>query len=106
MPDIAGVNGLRKNFKVVGTPNLPGKLSYALATGVAKFGVDYVLPGMLHAKFLRSPYANAKVVSVDCSKAWAIPGVVDIVTWDDSDGAARSWRQIHEAPRDWGSATA
>ena len=85
MPDIAGANGLRENFKVVGTRNLPGKLSYALATGVAKFGVDYVLPGMLHAKFLRSPYANAKVVSVDVTKARAIPGVVDIVTWEDEE---------------------
>ena len=85
MPDLAGVNGLRESFKVVGTPNVPGRLSYALATGVAKFGVDYVLPGMLHAKFLRSPYANAKVVSVETSKARAIPGVVDIVTWEDDD---------------------
>ena len=85
MPDIAGVNGLRENFKVVGKRNLPGKLSHALATGVAKFGVDYILPGMLHAKFLRSPYANAKVVSVDVSKANAIPGVAAVITWEDEE---------------------
>ena len=85
MPDYAGVNGLRESFKVVGQPNLPGKLSYALATGVAKFGADYVVPNMLHAKFLRSPYANAKVLSIDYSGALAIPGVVDIVTWEDKD---------------------
>ncbi|MCL2125600.1 MAG: molybdopterin-dependent oxidoreductase [Oscillospiraceae bacterium] len=85
MADLAGANGLRENFRVVGTRNLPGRLSYALATGIAKFGIDYVLPDMLHAKFLRSPYANAKVLSVDASKAWAIPGVVDIVTWEDED---------------------
>ena len=85
MPDHAGANGLRESFKVIGTPNLPGKLSYALATGVAKFGIDYVLPDMLHAKFLRSPYANAKILRADCSKARAIPGVADIVTWEDED---------------------
>jgi len=85
MPDYAGANGLRENFRVIGQPNLPGRLSHALASGVAKFGLDYVLPGMLHAKFLRSPYANAKVLSVDTTKAWAIPGVVDIVTWEDDD---------------------
>ncbi len=85
MADLAGVNGQRKEFRVVGKPNLPGKLSYALATGVAKFGIDYVVPDMLHAKFLRSPYANARVVSVDTTKARAIPGVVDIVTWEDED---------------------
>jgi len=85
MPDFAGVNGLREDFRVVGKPNLPGKASKALATGVAKYGVDYVLPNMLHAKFLRSPYGNARVRSVDISKAKALPGVVDIVTWEDED---------------------
>ncbi len=85
MADLAGVNGQREKFRVVGKPNLPGKLSYAMATGIAKFGIDYVVPDMLHAKFLRSPYANAKVISVDTTKAKAIPGVVDIVTWEDED---------------------
>ncbi|MCL2227121.1 MAG: molybdopterin-dependent oxidoreductase [Oscillospiraceae bacterium] len=85
MADLVGINGQRENFKVVGKHNLPGKVSYALASGVAKFGVDYALPGMLHAKFLRSPYANARVLSVDASKAKALPGVVDIVMWDDPD---------------------
>jgi len=85
MADLVGANGQRENFRIVGKPNTPGKLSYALATGIAKFGIDYVVPNMLHAKFLRSPYANAKVVSVDVTKAKAIPGVVDIVTWEDED---------------------
>ena len=85
MADIAGANGLREDFRVVGKPNLPGKSSYALASGIAKFGIDYVLPNMLHAKFLRSPYANARVLSVDTTKASALLGVVDIVTWEDED---------------------
>src|SRR3990170_5434064 len=83
MADLAGVNGQRKDFNVVGKPNLPGKLSYSLATGKAKFGIDYVYPNMLHAKFLRSPYANAAVKSVDVAAAKKIPGVVDILTWED-----------------------
>ena len=61
MPDYAGVNGLRENFKVVGQHNLPGVLSYAVASGVAKFCGDYTKPDMLFAKFLHSPYANAKI---------------------------------------------
>src|SRR5512136_2618514 len=85
MADLAGVNGTRKDFRVVGKPNLPGVLSWSQATGVAKFGIDYVVPGMLEAKFLRSPYANARIKSVDTAKAKAIPGVVDIVTWEDDD---------------------
>ncbi len=85
MADLAGVNGQRKDFRVVGKPNLPGRLSHAIATGIAKYGIDYAVPAMLHAKFLKSPYANAKVVSVDTEKARKIPGVVDIVTWEDED---------------------
>ena len=85
MPDYDGVNGLREEFRVVGSRNLPGRLSQALATGVAKFGLDYVMPGMLHAKFLRSPYANARVVSVDATAARALPGVVEIITWEDEE---------------------
>ena len=85
MADLAGINGTRKDFRVVGKPNLPGVLSWAQATGVAKYGIDYVVPDMLHAKFLHSPYANARVNKVDKTKALAIPGVVDIVTWEDED---------------------
>ena len=85
MADIVGVNGQRESFRVVGKPNKPGILSYALASGVAKFGADYTAPDMLFAKFLRSPYAHAKVLSIDTSKAWKVPGVVDIVLWDDDD---------------------
>ncbi len=85
MADLAGVNGQRKEFKVVGKPNLPGKLSYSLATGMAKFGSDYVFPDMLHAKFLRSPHGNAEVISVDTVAAKKIPGVIDVITWEDPD---------------------
>jgi CO/xanthine dehydrogenase Mo-binding subunit len=85
MADLIGVNGQREDFRVVGKPNLPGKVSYALATGIAKFGVDYTAPNLLHAKFLRSPYANAWVRNVDITAARALPGVVDIVTWEDDD---------------------
>ncbi len=85
MADLAGVNGTRKDFRVVGKPNLPGVLSWSQATGAARFGIDYAVPDMLHAKFLRSPYANARIKSLDITKAKAVPGVVDIVTWEDED---------------------
>src|SRR5512138_3355798 len=80
-----GANGSRKDFRVVGKPNLPGVLSWSQAAGVARFGIDYVVPDMLHAKFLRSPFANARIKRLDISKAKTIPGVVDIVTWEDAD---------------------
>ena len=85
MADLEGVNGQRENFRVVGKPNLPGRLSYAMAAGIAKYGADYVVPDMLHAKFLRSPYANARIISIDTVNAKKIPGVVDILTFEDED---------------------
>ena len=85
MADLAGINGQRKEFRVVGKPNLPGRLSYSIATGVARYGADYVVPDMLHAKFLRSPYANAIIKSMNTDNAMKIPGVIDILTWEDAD---------------------
>jgi CO/xanthine dehydrogenase Mo-binding subunit len=85
MADLAGANGQREKFEVVGKPTVPGKLSYLIATGNAKFGIDYVFDKMLHAKFLRNPYANASVKSVDVAAAMKIPGVVQVLTWEDED---------------------
>jgi CO/xanthine dehydrogenase Mo-binding subunit len=85
MADIEGSNGQRAVFNAVGRSNVPGRLSYTIATGGAKFGTDAVLPGMLHAKFLRSPYGRARIKSMDVSDAKALEGVMDIVTWDDPD---------------------
>ncbi len=85
MADIEGSNGQRAEFKAVGRPNTPGRLSYVIATGRAKFGTDAVLPDMLHAKFLRSPHGRAKIKSMNISKAAALPGVIDIVAWDDPE---------------------
>jgi carbon-monoxide dehydrogenase large subunit len=41
---------------------------------------DVVLPGMLHLELLRSPYAHARISSIDTSAAEALPGVVAVVT--------------------------
>jgi CO/xanthine dehydrogenase Mo-binding subunit len=80
MADLDGSNGLRKEFKAVGRANVPGRLSYSMATGMAKYGGDAVIPDMLHAKYLRSPYGRVRIKSMDISRARALPGVVEIVT--------------------------
>ena len=85
MADLDGSSGQRTEFKAVGRANVPGRLSYTMATGRAKFGSDFVVPDMLYAKFLRNPHGRAKIKSMDISKAKALEGVVDIVTWDDPD---------------------
>jgi aerobic carbon-monoxide dehydrogenase large subunit len=43
---------------------------------------DINLPGMLHMAILRSPFAHARINSIDASAAEALPGVVAVVTGD------------------------
>lgn len=54
-----------------------------LLTGQALFVDDVHLPGMLHAAFLRSDYAHARILSVDASTAREHPGVVAVYTAAD-----------------------
>ncbi|HEY3154312.1 MAG TPA: xanthine dehydrogenase family protein molybdopterin-binding subunit, partial [Candidatus Binatia bacterium] len=52
-------------------------------TGKAIYTSDIQLPGMAHAKILRSPIAHAMLTKVDASKAREIPGVITTLTRDD-----------------------
>jgi carbon-monoxide dehydrogenase large subunit len=54
-----------------------------LITGEAKYLDDIQLPGMLHAAILRSPYAHAKIKSINTQKAAELPGVVAVFTGQD-----------------------
>jgi carbon-monoxide dehydrogenase large subunit len=54
-----------------------------LLTGQALFVDDVELPAMLHAAFLRSDYAHARIRSIDVSAARARPGVVAVYTAED-----------------------
>src|SRR5260370_23562760 len=45
------------------------------ATGHAKYSLDINRPGMLHALILRSPYAHAKIKSLDTADAEKMPGI-------------------------------
>src|SRR3989449_5854920 len=48
--------------------------------GKGNYVDDIRLPGMLHMAILRSPFAHARVNSIDTSRAQALPGVVAVVT--------------------------
>ncbi len=54
-----------------------------LLTGQALFVDDVDIPGMLHAAFLRSDYAHARIVRLDVSRARQRPGVVAVYTAED-----------------------
>jgi aerobic carbon-monoxide dehydrogenase large subunit len=55
----------------------------ALVTGRANWTDNIKLPGMLHASVLRSPFAHARITSIDTSAAKEQPGVVAVFTGDD-----------------------
>lgn len=71
-----------KNFQIVGKRQEKQEARLK-AMGKLKYTGDLYVPDMLHCKILRSPYANAIVKNVDKDEALKIPGVVDVITYDD-----------------------
>ncbi|NND37210.1 MAG: molybdopterin-dependent oxidoreductase [Gammaproteobacteria bacterium] len=67
-------------------------------SGRSVFTDDIRLPGMLHGKILRSPHARARIVSIDTSKAEALPGVKVVVTGRDVPDLMHSEHQPVMAP--------
>ncbi|CDZ89721.1 xanthine dehydrogenase family protein molybdopterin-binding subunit [Rhodococcus ruber] len=55
-----------------------------LVTGRTRWTDNLVLPGMLHMAILRSPFAHARITSIDTSKARQRPGVVAVLTGADA----------------------
>ena len=55
----------------------------ALLTGEARYTNDLAVPGALHMAVVRSPYAHARIISIDTSAAREIPGVVAVYTGED-----------------------
>lgn len=53
------------------------------ALGSTRFTDDLHLPRMLHGKTLRCPHPHARIVSIDASKALAMPGVAAVITGKD-----------------------
>lgn len=56
--------------------SLPRREDRRLLTGRGQFIADFELPRMLHAVFVRSPLAHARIVAVDLTRAAAAPGVI------------------------------
>ena len=64
---------ITKSFKFIGTrPNRPD--GFEKVTGRAKYGADISAVGMLHGAVLRSPYAHARIKSINFEKAAKLLG--------------------------------
>lgn len=64
----------------------------ALLTGQAQFLDDVPMDGVLHACFVRSPHAHARIRSIDLSAARALPGVHGVFAAQDLLGELTHWR--------------
>jgi CO/xanthine dehydrogenase Mo-binding subunit len=73
---------MSSEFAIIGTRQ-PKIDAFEKVSGRAKFASDISLPGMLHLKILSSPHPHARVVSIDTSKALALPGVKAVLTYKD-----------------------
>jgi aerobic carbon-monoxide dehydrogenase large subunit len=62
-----------------------------LIRGRGNYVDDIKLPGMLFLDFVRSPYAHAKIKSINAEKAKALPGVVAVITGNDLKGLGLDW---------------
>jgi 4-hydroxybenzoyl-CoA reductase alpha subunit len=80
--DNHGIDAPWGEFRQIGRP-LRKIDGLAKATGAAVYADDIALPGMLHAKTLRSPHPHARIVSIDASEARRLPGVHAVITGAD-----------------------
>jgi len=69
-------------FRHIGAAH-PRKEDARLVTGRGRYIDDIEVPHALHACFVRSPHAHARIVSIDTGAASAMPGVVAVYTGSD-----------------------
>lgn len=60
-------------------------------TGRAKYAGDIKVPDMLYGRTLHCPYLRARIVSIDASRAEALPGVKAILTRENTKGWRTTW---------------
>lgn len=76
-----------EDYELAGKENAYVRIdAEAKVTGTAQYTDDIMLPDMYHGKIKRSPYARARILSVDTSKAEKHPGVKCVLTGRDFPG--------------------
>lgn len=74
---------------------VPRDRARRLLTGRGRFVDDIALPRMLHMAFVRSPFAHARICSIDTAAARGMPGVVRVLTAADLAAVVTPWRALH-----------
>ena len=90
-----GKSAMSGNYQVVGTRPIRHDGTDKVV-GAARYAADQNVPGMLYGKYLRSPHAHARILSIDTSKAEALPGVTAVVTSSDLAEAADKIQEMGE----------
>ena len=75
----------------IGFGRLKRKEDARFIRGQGTYLDDIRLPGMVHGAILRSPYAHARIVSIDTSRALAHPNVAAVVTAKDLETLGLAW---------------
>jgi aerobic carbon-monoxide dehydrogenase large subunit len=79
---------------ILGAP-LKRKEDLRFITGKGNYVDDIKLSGMTHAAILRSPYAHARIASIDTSRASQMPGVLAVFTGKDLES------ELNPLPMAW-----
>ncbi len=82
-------------LKTIGT-SVTRPDAYDKVTGGQHYPVNFSMPGMLHAKILRSPYPHAKILSIDTSAAEKLKGVKAVLTYKEI--AQRPFTPVYFVP--------
>src|SRR6476660_4821590 len=75
----------------IGFGRLKRKEDARFIRGQGTYLDDIKLPGMVYGALLRSPYAHARIVSIDTSRALAHPNVAAVVTAKDTETIGLAW---------------
>lgn len=96
----------REAFRLIGKPQ-PRLDTPAKINGSAVFGIDTVMPDMMHAAIRMAPQLDAPVRRFDARAARKMPGVLDVISIGDAVAVlAQGWWQAERAADkltiDWG----
>src|SRR5882672_12421194 len=90
MGDMSELQEREQKLQGIGTPLLR-KEDARFIRGQGSYVDDIKLPGMLFGAIVRSPYAHARIKSIDKSEALKVPGVVAVLTAEDLKPVKLHW---------------